>query len=129
MSAKEDHHPMASYTSDLSVPGESSVDASGGCFQIMSAGGPPTLYVTTEISSQAQLLLSRGTGSSTRDGIELLLVNGIANSNPSHDTNAGSLLQRGLAFLSNSPYESLDISSHAELSEVKKAYKRFVPMD
>jgi hypothetical protein len=101
----------------------------GFSFQIMSAGGPPTLYVTTEISSQAQLLLSRGTGSSTRDGIELLLVNGIANSNPSHDTNAGSLLQRGLAFLSNSPYESLDISSHAELSEVKKAYKRFVPMD
>lgn len=94
----------------------------------MSCGGSaPALYVTAEISSQAQLLLNKGTGSSTRDGLELLLVNGRANpsSNPPHDTNAGSLLQRGLAFLSSSPYESLDISSHAELSEVKKAYKRF----
>jgi hypothetical protein len=91
-----------------------------------SAGGVPVLYVTADIISQAQLLLNRGTGSYTRDGIELLLVNGTANSSsiPSHDVNAGSLLQKGLTFLSNSPYDSLDLSFRAELSEVKKAYKR-----
>jgi curved DNA-binding protein CbpA len=86
--------------------------------------GSPVLYVTSEISSQAHRLILKGPGSSIRDGVELLLVNGVANLNESGSINAGLLLQRGLTYLSNSPYEALDINQNAEPSEVKKAYRR-----
>jgi curved DNA-binding protein CbpA len=88
------------------------------------ASGSPVLYVTNEISSQAHRLILKGPGSSIRDGVELLLINGVANPIESGSINAGLLLQRGLTYLSSSPYESLDITENADPSDVKKAYRK-----
>lgn len=85
----------------------------------------PVLYVSLEIASQAETLIKNGTGSFIRDGIELLLTNG-RDTFTGSETNAGLLLQRGLAVLSNTPYQALDIESFAELSDIKKAYRRCV---
>lgn len=83
----------------------------------------PSLYVSNEISNQAEILIKQDTGVSLRDGVELLLINGISTQQNNYK-NVGILLQQGLTRLSNLPYDSLDININSTSNEIRKAYKR-----
>ena len=66
-------------------------------------------------------------------GVELLLNNDLSNScsldgvfPPPGSRDAGSLVQRGLKVLSDSPTEALGVKRGDDLTTIRKAYKKYV---
>ena len=116
----------------------------------MSSG--PSVYVTSEVATRAQVLIVKGTGSSCREGklkrimqpfmalirrlgiykgVELLLKSDLSIScdpngpfPPPGASNAGALVQRGLKVLSDSPTEALGVQRGADIGTIRKAYKK-----
>lgn len=89
----------------------------------MSSG--PSLYVSIDISRRAEKLINVGSGDKIREGVELLLQNDVPGDSPAPGTtDAGRVLQRGLALLASSPYEALGIAVGCKTIDVRKAYKK-----
>lgn len=85
----------------------------------------PTLFVSNIILNEAEILINKDTGISIKDGIELLLTNGVSIPQNNY-INVGILLQQGLTRLSSLPYDTLDINTNANINEIRKAYKKYI---
>eukprot|EP00602_Paraphysomonas_sp_CaronLab_P005155 CAMPEP_0185035766 /NCGR_PEP_ID=MMETSP1103-20130426/27728_1 /TAXON_ID=36769 /ORGANISM="Paraphysomonas bandaiensis, Strain Caron Lab Isolate" /LENGTH=805 /DNA_ID=CAMNT_0027573011 /DNA_START=118 /DNA_END=2532 /DNA_ORIENTATION=- len=88
----------------------------------------PSVFVPHDKFRRAAVMIRKKTGQDVRDGVELLLKSDITVSDQAEDssgsTDAGELLQQGLHFLANYPFEALDITLGSQTIDVRKAYKK-----
>lgn len=86
----------------------------------------PSLWVSTDAHRKAQQLLASGGGANTREAVENLLKadQGVAPTSPRGLVDAGALLKKGLAELTNKPHEALGVPIGAQTTDVKKAFRK-----
>ena len=86
----------------------------------------PSLWVSTDAHRKAQQLLASGGGQNTREAVESLLKadQGVSPASPRGLVDAGVLLKRGLAELTNKPHEALGVPIGAQTTDVKKAFRK-----
>ena len=91
----------------------------------------PCLWVPVAIYRQADTLLAKKSagGSNLREAVELILKNdsGVQAEKPSPSSglvDAGALLQKGLAALTNNPHDALGVPLGAQTVDVKKAFRK-----
>jgi len=84
----------------------------------------PSFYTSSEAYKKAEQAIKKGAGTDLRDAIELLLQSEVDPSQDTKKSDAGSLLQKGLAALAKGPHDALGVEVGAKTQEIRKAYKK-----
>jgi curved DNA-binding protein CbpA len=100
--------------------------ASSGPMDPSATSDCPSIFIPKDISLKVIEFMKLQSGSSIRDGVELILKHdlALAGTSSSDGVDVGSYLKYGLSFLAQSPYETLGVPLTADEATIRKAYKK-----